>query len=147
MNEQIFLTKETREGLIQHLVNFEENQDEIINEYFPHLNQERMDFIEKTNVYKESIEKILQNIKPAEKNCESFPVVIIGSQVTIRDLSNQETYVYSISDPSQKSFSLSDVSYISPVGKALFLKKAGDRVKADTPAGTFEYEILNISYG
>lgn len=147
MNEPIYLTQQTRENLIQHLVNFEENQDEVINDYFPHLNQERLDFTEKVNQYKKSLEELLQHVEIAAKDSDSFPLVIIGSKVTIRDLDNQETYVYCISDPSLDSFCFSDVSYISPVGKALLLKKVGDRVTVNTPAGQFKYEILNIYYG
>ena len=66
MNEPIYLTQQTRENLIQHLVNFEENQDEVINDYFPHLNQERLDFTEKVNQYKKSLEELLQHLSSGD---------------------------------------------------------------------------------
>ena len=36
------------------------------------------------------------------------------------------------------------ISNESPLGKALLGKKVGNKVKVETPAGTFEYKILDI---
>lgn len=147
MNGPIHLTQQTHQNLIAHLVNFEEQLDEVINEYFPHLNQERLDFTQQTNEYKNIIEGLLKNVQISEEDAKDFPVVIIGSKVTIRDLESQEIFVYSISEPTQDNFALDDVSYISPVGRALLLKKAGEKVTVNTPAGQFKYEIISITYG
>jgi len=40
--------------------------------------------------------------------------------------------------------SLGKISNMSPLGLALFGKKKGEVVKFKTPAGSTEYEIINI---
>lgn len=70
--------------------------------------------------------------------------VTIGSVVTLRDTSSGAQHSYIIvgspeADPRSKK-----ISYLSPVGKAVFGKKEGDVVRAKLPKGTVSYEITSV---
>ncbi len=77
--------------------------------------------------------------KPKSKN-----VVNVGLAVTIKSKGKEEV-TYTIvgsqdSDPAQNK-----ISNLSPIGRALIGKKAGDVVRVKTPKGEeVEYEIINI---
>ncbi len=146
MNEHIYLTQQSYQALVAHLLDFKEKRDEIIDEYFPQLNQDRLNFTRLTAAYQSLLSTAIKNIKISEKADGHFPFIIIGSTVTVRDLASQEVFTYKISEPTQGEFSLEDVSYLSPVGRALLLKKPGETVTVKTPAGLFNYEVLDIIY-
>lgn len=89
------------------------------------------------------LEVLLKNArvitKPKSKN-----VVNVGLTVTIRH-KGKEDVTYTIvgsqdADPTQNK-----ISNVSPIGRALLGKKAGDVAKVKTPKGTeVEYEIVSI---
>jgi transcription elongation factor GreA len=147
MNEQLYLTPETHQNLMAHLVNFEEQMDKIIDEYYPQLNQERREISELIRKYSNRLAELVKMAITSAKTDYSFPCVIIGSEVTIRDLASQEIFYYSISGPYHNGFTGDAISYLSPVGRALLLKKAGEIVAVETPSGQYSYEILSITYG
>jgi len=147
MDAKVHLTQESFESLLTHLVKFEEQKDSILDEYFPHLNQERLEAAQLIGKYNEKLAQIIQNIETSDEADSTFPYVIIGSHVVIRDLASQEIFAYTISGPCQDALSWDSVSYLSPVGRALLLRKAGDIVTVQTPGGKYEYEILSITYG
>lgn len=147
MDAKVYLTQKSFESLLTHLVNFEEQKDSILDEYFPHLNQERLEAARLIGKYNEKLAQIIRNIVTSDEADSTFPWVIIGSHVVIRDLASQEIFTYTISGPYQDISGWDSVSYLSPVGRALLLKKAGDMVTVQTPGGKYEYEILSITYG
>jgi transcription elongation factor GreA len=67
----------------------------------------------------------------------------IGKTITVTD--GEKTYVYTIvggyeSDPSKNS-----ISHISPLGRTLIGKQAGDTAEVHAPSGIKKYTILSIS--
>lgn len=147
MNEQIYLTQQSFQNLITHLVNFEEQQESIIDEYYPQLNQERLDISQLIAKYNNQLGEIVKNIITTPEADYTFPCVIIGSEVTIRDLASKEILYYSISGPYYEGFNYDDISYLSPVGRSLLLRRVGDIVVVKTPSGLYKYELLSITYG
>lgn len=147
MEDKIFLTQESYQDLLSHLVNFEEQMDSILDEYYPQLNQERLEVSGLLSKYNKKLEEVVTKIKTTEETDNTFPLVIVGSTVIIRDLSSQEIFSYSISGPCPNSFDYDDISYLSPVGRALLLKKVGDIISVKTPGGLFNYEIISIKFG
>ena len=68
--------------------------------------------------------------------------VDIGSTVTMKLNDSEMTYTIVggfESDPVQKS-----ISHISPLGKALMGKRAGDVVQVQVPAGTMIYTVVSV---
>jgi len=71
--------------------------------------------------------------------------VYILSTVKLKDLRSKETVQYMLVSPEEADFDKNKISVSSPIGKGLMGKTQGERLKIPVPAGTLEYEILEIS--
>ena len=74
-------------------------------------------------------------------------IVQLGSHVTIQCVSGkgkQEEESYTIVGSTEADPINHKISNVSPVGKALLDKRAGDVVKVPTPAGPIEYKIIKV---
>ena len=80
----------------------------------------------------------LSNLKPDK--------VVFGSTVTIYDTATEEEVTFKIVGEDEADLKQGKISYTSPVGKALIGHRLDDTVKAKVPAGTREYEIIDIKY-
>ncbi len=67
-----------------------------------------------------------------------------GSVVTLENLDSGETITYQIVGPDESDVSLSKISIVSPLGKALIGKEADEEVTVKTPGGAKRYTILKI---
>jgi transcription elongation factor GreA len=72
--------------------------------------------------------------------------VVFGATVTLYDTATEEEITYKIVGEDEADIKLSKISCTSPVGKALIGHKLDDSVKVKVPAGTKEYEIIEIRY-
>lgn len=145
MNEKFYLTLPEYENLVAHLVKLEENKSNLIDEYFPHRTKERREFSELITKYLREIDKVVSNKTLVEESVKTFPFVIIGSTVEICDLDSQEVLQYTIGGPYYEKTTNTYISYLSPVGKVLLLKRIGDVVSVATPSGTYSYEVKAIN--
>lgn len=146
MNTKITLTPQSYQKLICHLVNFEENKNAIIDEYFPKRTKEREDISRLLTRYLEELDKIIGNITISNDSNLKFPFVIIGSNVVIRDIHRDEEYSYLIGGPYYDTDSNNYVSYLSPVGRALLLQRIGNIISVTTPSGQYQYKIISIEF-
>ncbi len=71
--------------------------------------------------------------------------VYILSTVKLRDLRSKETVTYMLVSPEEADFEKNKISVTSPLGKGLMGKTQGEKAIISVPAGTLEYEILEIS--
>ncbi|MEI6768515.1 MAG: transcription elongation factor GreB [Betaproteobacteria bacterium] len=71
--------------------------------------------------------------------------VFFGAKVTFLDESNLETTVTILGIDEADSLK-KQVTWISPVAKALIKSRVGDVVKLQTPSGKQEIEVLSVSY-
>ena len=69
-------------------------------------------------------------------------VVQMGSKVKVKF--NGEEQVFEIVGSNEADPMVWKISNESPIGKVLLGKKAGDKVKAGTPSGEKEYEIIEV---
>ena len=67
-----------------------------------------------------------------------------GSVVTLENLNNGDTITYQIVGPDESDVSLSKISIVSPLGKALIGKEVDVEVTVQTPGGAKRYSILKI---
>ncbi len=93
------------------------------------------------------LEQILRHAVITKNDGKKSDKVIVGSTITVKDLSSGTTQQYTIvgseeADPGKKR-----ISNESPVGKALLGQKPGAVVTVTVPAGTFKYEIVSIDDG
>ena len=71
--------------------------------------------------------------------------VYILSKVKLKDLKTNEIVHYLLVSPEEADFEKNKISVTSPLGRGLMGKTAGQTTKITVPAGTLEYEILEIS--
>lgn len=106
---------------------------------------------------KERQEQVLFRIGQLEKllsTCEVVEVsnalgngVVFGSRVKIKDLCDGKEGLYRIVGEMEADIKKGDISYTSPLGKALIGKKEGDVVSFNAPGGERKIKILKIIQG
>ena len=72
--------------------------------------------------------------------------VVFGAKVTIADVETDEEKRYQIVGDLEADIKLGLIAISSPVARALIGKHAGDTVTIEAPAGSREYEIVDVSY-
>jgi transcription elongation factor GreB len=71
--------------------------------------------------------------------------VFFGATVTYADETGQERTI-TIVGVDEAETSLGQVSWISPVARALLKARKGDEVKLVTPSGVHDIEVLDVDY-
>jgi len=66
------------------------------------------------------------------------------STITVKNHNNKKVYKYTLVSPEEADLDQGKISITSPVGQALYAKKAGDVIDAKVPAGIIKFEILSI---
>lgn len=72
--------------------------------------------------------------------------VIFGATVEVEDVDTEERKFFTLMGPDEADFSNGSISILSPVGRALLGKEAGDEVSVDIPRGRVTYEILSVNF-
>jgi transcription elongation factor GreA len=70
---------------------------------------------------------------------------LILSNVTIKNVANGMTLTYKLVAESEADLKAKKISIESPMGKGLLGKSLGEIAKIETPGGTIDFEILEIS--
>jgi len=71
--------------------------------------------------------------------------IYILSRVKLKDLKTKEEVTYLLVSPEESNFERNKISVTSPFGRGLLGKTPGEIIKIPVPAGTLEYQILEIS--
>jgi transcription elongation factor GreB len=71
--------------------------------------------------------------------------VFFGATVTYEDLKGQTTTVTIMGIDEADSLN-AQVSWVSPVARALLKSRVGDVVKLQTPAGVQDIEVMQVTY-
>ena len=130
--------------LNRHLEELEEAKFKFIDECFPEPSKERTEFEEMMIEYLKQVNYLLKKGVKSQDADSNIPFVIIGTEVEVQDLTDQEIYKYHIVNPLRDNLKPGDVSFLSPVGKSLLLNRVGDIVEVNAPAGIFKYKIISI---
>ena len=70
--------------------------------------------------------------------------VTMGSRVTVREQSGQDTETFEIVGSQEANPMMGRISDESPLGRSLMGRSEGDTVTFEAPAGTLRYEIVAI---
>lgn len=73
--------------------------------------------------------------------------VVVGSTVTLRDLDDDDEYVYTLVGSAESDPANHRLSNESPVGQAVLGRRVGEAVTVPAPAGELRYEIVRIEAG
>lgn len=71
--------------------------------------------------------------------------VLIYSIVKVKNLKNNAEMTYTIVPESESDFKAGKISVSSPLAKAMIGYSKGDTVTVQAPAGTMDFEILDVS--
>jgi len=88
----------------------------------------------------EAILATAQILKRKKKGDE----VTLGSKVTIKKQSNEESHTYTIVGSEETNMLELKLSHLSPLGEALMGKKKGDKFTFATPSGKQKYIIVSV---
>lgn len=72
--------------------------------------------------------------------------IIFGATVEVVDVDTEEKKCFTLMGPDEADFSNGSISILSPVGRALLGKEAGDEVSVDIPRGRVTYEIISVAF-
>ena len=73
--------------------------------------------------------------------------VVFGANVLLADEESGEEKRYQIVGDLEADIKLGMIAISSPVARAMIGKHSGDSITIEAPAGTREYEIVDVSYG
>ena len=93
----------------------------------------------------EEIEEIIKNSEILDEKSINFNKIHVGCTARIKEKKSKKEYTYQIVVSTEVNSREGKISYESPIGKALMDKEVGDVVEITVPAGTFKYEIIDIS--
>jgi len=77
----------------------------------------------------------------------SSDYVALGSRVTVQERGSDNVETYFIVGSAEADPSQGRISNVSPMGRALMERAAGDEVVVDTPGGKLYFEVMSIEQG
>lgn len=91
-----------------------------------------------------TLDKMLRNARIIRGSDVVTDVVSIGSTVVLRDVEFDEQVSYTIVGSAEADPASNKISNESPVGRALLGQSIGVTVDVAVPAGTLQFEVLDI---
>ena len=87
---------------------------------------------------------LVENAIIIEMATKSGSAVVMGSRVTLREQSEEETEVYQIVGSQEANPAQGRISDESPLGRSLMGHMQGDVVNFEAPMGVLHYEIISV---
>lgn len=91
------------------------------------------------------LEEIVGNARVLDESTIDTSKVSILSTVKIKNKKNGMTVAYTLVSEEEANLKSNKISVKSPIGQGLLGKKVGDTAEVKAPAGTMEFEVLDIS--
>jgi transcription elongation factor GreB len=104
--------------------------------------QERLQHVEQRIAY---LQQSLQSAEVAVPPAPPHDTVRFGATVTVRDQRGTET-TYRIVGVDETDLDRNEVSWLSPIARALLNARLGQKVPFRFPAGAAQLEIMRIAY-
>ncbi|PSL06518.1 transcription elongation factor GreA [Cecembia rubra] len=92
------------------------------------------------------LEEVVGNARVMDNSKLDTSKVGILSTVKIKNVKNGMTVTYTLVSEEEADLKAGKISLASPFGKGLLGKSKGDVAQIIAPAGTLEFEVLDISY-
>lgn len=91
------------------------------------------------------LEATIMNARVLDKKDIDISRVSILSTVTILNLKTQKAMTYQLVSENEADIKARKLSVVSPIGKALLGKKAGETFDVNTPTGIMQFKVEKIS--
>ncbi|WP_368658449.1 GreA/GreB family elongation factor [Metabacillus halosaccharovorans] len=133
-----------REHLVQQMVYIDENIKELTNLYNAStpMQEQLKNFF---HLYLLELEELLSADQKSNL-ISSLPKVYIGTRVTVLFDDENDTEDFVICFPEESDPDSGCISFLSPVGRQLLLKKMGEKVMLKVPTGELPVVIKEITY-
>ncbi|WP_143962218.1 transcription elongation factor GreA [Litoribacter populi] len=92
------------------------------------------------------LEEVVGNARVLDNSKMDTSKVGILSTVKIKNVKNGMTVTYMLVSEEEADLKANKISLASPFGKGLMGKKVGEIAQINAPAGTVEFEVLEINY-
>jgi transcription elongation GreA/GreB family factor len=139
------LSREAFDVILANLIKLEERTEDIFREYFPTPSRERSETIRLIDQYVAQLERILEAVEVCGQGSSEFPYAVIGTSVALQVAASPEVFTNHLVNPFEEKVGFDDVSFLSPLGKALTWKRVGDTVSVRAPEGVFAYTIRSVT--
>ena len=90
------------------------------------------------------LQETVRNARIVDESKLDSSKVFIFSKVTIRNLKNDASMIYTIVPEKEADLKKGKISVNSPIAKGLLGKEKGDQVQIQVPAGLLPFEIIEI---
>jgi len=91
------------------------------------------------------LEGVVGNARVIDESTIDTSKVSVLSTVKIKNKKNGATVAYTLVSEEEANLKANKISVKSPIGKGLLGKKVGEMAEVKAPAGTMEFEVLDIS--
>ena len=91
------------------------------------------------------LEQLILNAVIVDESKMDTSIVNVGSTVKVHDEEFDEDIDYSIVGSNEVDPLQNKISDMSPIGRALIGKRAGDKISVETPGGVVHLEILEVT--
>jgi len=91
------------------------------------------------------MEKVLSTARVINQEDLDASSVVILSTVKIKQIKTKKEFEYTLVSQSEANLRAGKISVDSPIGKGLLGKAVGEIAEVQTPGGTMEFEVLDIS--
>ncbi|MGY6743028.1 MAG: transcription elongation factor GreA [Cecembia sp.] len=92
------------------------------------------------------LEEVVGNARVMDNSKLDTSKVGILSTVKIKNVKNGMTVTYTLVSEEEADLKAGKISLASPFGKGLLGKSVGEVAQINAPAGTLEFQVLDISY-
>ena len=92
-----------------------------------------------------TIEGTLKYVEVIDSSGKAALMVGLGSRVSVRDVGSGRKTTYTLVNAAEANPLEGKISDVSPLGKALLARYAGDEVEFDTPGGKTRYHVVKIT--
>ena len=93
------------------------------------------------------LEEVLSNARILDESSIDTSMVAVLSTVKIKNKKNGAEISYTLVSEEEADLKAGKISVGSPIGKGLLGKKVGETAEIKIPAGTVEFEVVDISRG
>lgn len=91
------------------------------------------------------LEKALANARVLSAEDLDMSKVVVLAKVKIKNVKTKKEFVYQLVSPNEADLKQKRISVTSPIGEGLLGKKIGEVAAIQTPRGSMDFEILDIS--
>lgn len=91
------------------------------------------------------LEKVMANARILDESTIDTSKVTVLTNVTIKNIKLNKTLTYKLVSESEADLKEKRISVTSPIGKGLLGKKIGEIAVVETPRGSIEFEVMDIS--